>query len=180
MSAHEAPDDTQVHKDGEMPSERTGLLHVAYWRASDDAECVKMIYLLKYKFRFMARKTNKKPYPAYSAEVNATMASVTEFVAGNNGGTVPLKDRMLMDKLADFLNLYEKVREHVEQNGIVETDRFGNPKKSEYIKAQLEIFNQIFKIAGVYGLTLKDERKIQAAETDGESLVDLLTELNEN
>lgn len=128
----------------------------------------------------MAKK-RKKEYAEYGTYISNIMTDVVDFVASNSAsGKLHPKDMLLLDRLAELLDLYQAVKEYNMEHGIVAIDRFGNPKKSEYIKAQLEIFNQIFKIAGVYGLTLKDERKIQAAETDGESLVDLLTELNEN
>lgn len=120
----------------------------------------------------MARR-KKQPYPEYGEDVNMKMQAVCDFIAQQNGGEVPAKDTLLLDKLADLLYLYEQVKAYTITHGITKVDRFGNVTKSDFLKAQTEIFVQIMKICNCYGLTLKDERKLKAIETEG---IDPLTE----
>lgn len=129
----------------------------------------------------MARKKKQLPYPDYSVDVNEKMMAVCEFIAGQNGGTIPPKDLLILDKLADLLHLYEEVRAYNLQHGLTRTDRNGNVTKSDLLKTQLEVFTQIMKICNCYGLTLKDERKLKVIDNEAQDpLTDALDRLDED
>lgn len=121
----------------------------------------------------------KKLYPEYSDYINEVMTDVFDFVKSSNGGNLPKKDRLILDKLADLMFLYERIKQYNDKNDLTVVNNRGVAVKSDLLKSQLEVFNQIFKISNSYGLTLRDERKLKEVDTDGDTLMNLISELNE-
>lgn len=126
----------------------------------------------------MANK--KKLYPRYSMAVNNKMESAFQHVAYLNDGQVPAKDLILLDSLADLLNLYELTREHIAENGISEMNAQGMMVKSPYVKQLTEILVQIQKISAVFGFSTKDNKFItRNTNLDDDELRDALASLND-
>lgn len=128
----------------------------------------------------MAKKKQKTKKYSNNEYVNEVMESVIDFVASNYNGALPPKDRLLMDKLTRLLELYEEVKDYNRKNGLTMTNNRGNVVKSDLLKTELEVFNQIYKVCGAYGLSLKDERKLKDIDSDNDQLMEMLTDLNEN
>ena len=128
----------------------------------------------------MKLKRSKKLYPEYSALVNRKMLSAYDHVAYLNNGEVPDKDLILLDSLADLLNLYELVKQHIKENGISEMNNQGNLVKSPYIKQLTELLVQIQKISAVFGFSTKDNKFItRDTVLDDDELRDALESLND-
>lgn len=122
----------------------------------------------------------KKLYPSYGTAVNRKMQNALNFVTKKSGGELQDKDRILLDNLADLLNLYDLTRDHIAKNGISEIDRFGNLVKSPYIKQLMELNVQILKICNIYGLSLKDEQKLHDQDAQGDLLTNAINSLNDD
>lgn len=127
----------------------------------------------------MKKKKTEKKY-SDNQYVQEIMESVVDFVSSNYNGTLPPKDRLLMDKLSRLLELYEEVKDYNREHGLTQTNNRGNVVKSDLLKTELEVFNQIYKICGAYGLSLKDERKIREIDSDSDTFSEMMEELNEN
>ena len=108
------------------------------------------------------------------------MQNALDFVTKKSGGELQDKDRILLDNLADLLNLYDLTRDHIAKNGISEIDRFGNLVKSPYIKQLMELNVQILKICNIYGLSLKDEQKLHDQDAQGDLLTNAINSLNDD
>lgn len=121
----------------------------------------------------MKKHTTSKKYGEFTKNTQTFMNAVENHLI-NKFGEIEPQWEGLLSMLATQVDLYNKCKEQIKEDGLMVKDRFESYVKNPLLKVQTDALIQIGKLSQEFGLTPRSVSKINLTNNDEDEFLENL------